>query len=210
MRRRPATEEGKMEVSVKNNEGNRCSCIWPPLKKENTAIDRRQSNSRKKSRLEVPPLIDAQLRSIPGKIFLSNTEAAKDCELLTALDVTAVINVGGGRHSTQVADYLHFDIDDHLDANYYAVFIMAADFSDPVLSSGRNLLVHCKSGMHHSPAVAAAIIIQHAGLSVPQGIRCIQYARPAANFSCNVERQLDFYALTQMKHTDGSSNGDED
>ena len=204
-----------MEVSVKNSEGNRCSCIWPPHKTGSTFIYRRQSNSRKKSMLrknaqEVPPLTDAQLHSIPGKIFVSDTKAAKDYELLKSLDVTSVINVGAERHVTQVADYLHFDIDDHLDANYYAVFIMAADFSEPVLSSGRNLLVHCKSGMHHSPAVAAAIIIQHAGLSVPQGIRCIQYARPAANFSCNVERQLDFYALTQMKHTDGSSNGDED
>ena len=210
MRRRPATEEGKMEVSVKNNEGNRCLCIWPPLKKENTAIYRRQSNSRKKSRLEVLPLIDAQLRSIPGKIFLSNTEAAKDCELLTALDVTAVINVGGGRHTTQVADYLHFDIDDHLDVSYYAFFIMAADFSRPILSSGRNLLVHCKSGMHHSPAVAAAIIIRYAGLSVSQTIRCIQCTRPAANFSLNVERQLEFYSLTQTKYAVHSSNSDDD
>ncbi|CAB9503955.1 DSPc [Seminavis robusta] len=189
-----------MEVPVAANKlaGKRCSCVWPPAVddtfRDASAIraaedtdnndmisikPTKTTDSEKPRRAASDLRITAeQLKAIPGCIYVADADAASDPALLKALGVTAVISVGGGHGDSTVPDYLHIGINDEAGASYHPVFLLAADFAGPILSSGRNLLVHCRGGMQRSPKVAAALIIRYAGLSAQEARRCVQHARP--------------------------------
>lgn len=141
----------------------------------------------------------AQRDVIPGRIFVANADAAKDHQLLASLGVTAVISVGGGKKGAAAPGvaFLHFGIKDRSDTTYLPVFQKAAEFAGPILLSeeGGSVLVHCRGGMHRSPAVAASLLIALVGLTSTEAIQCVQAARPIADFGVHLVKELRLYEM---------------
>ncbi|GFH59881.1 hypothetical protein CTEN210_16357 [Chaetoceros tenuissimus] len=177
--------------SVVKRIGKRCSCVWPiPLESKQPQKVQRQSRKKKsskaKSQLQYPRITNEQRESILGRIFVSNKDAAKDFDLLTMLNVTAVMSIGGGHvgnHSGIISDFIHFGIKDSSDADLLPVFHKAAEFAESIIADERNILVHCQGGIHRSPAVAASLLFRFAGLSAFDAMSCIKAARPTADFT---------------------------
>lgn len=192
--------------SVVKKMGKRCSCVWPiPL--ESNQPQKVQGKSRKKkvskakSQLQYPHITTEQRESILGRIFVSNKDAAKDFDLLSMLNITAVMSIGGGHvgnHSGIISDFLHFGIKDSSDADLLPFFRKAAEFAESIIAGERNILVHCQGGMHRSPAVAASLLIRFVELSALDAMSCIKVARPSADFTShggNFMDQLQRYEL---------------
>eukprot|EP00035_Acanthoeca_spectabilis_P030096 m.476081 g.476081 ORF g.476081 m.476081 type:complete len:220 (-) comp40032_c0_seq1:185-844(-) len=182
--------------------GKRCSCVWPPSAPPAVDASTAAAAPRKKkqSKAAAPPvapnLSATQRASIPGRVYVSNAEAARDRALLAHLDIAAVISVGGGHGAagTPEVQYLHFGIKDRAEADYTAVLREAVAFARPVLGAGKSVLVHCLRGMHRSPTVAAAILVSEGGLSAAEAMGCVKAARPAVYFAGHLAQQLDAYS----------------
>ena len=204
-------KDNKMQEEVKKLMGKRCSCVWPIdpscLLPSDDIISPKPSKRepRKKSRPELsrssecPPLVltEKQRGSILGKIFVSNAAAAKDSALLKALEVSAVISVGGGKHAAAlIQDGFH--VGEYCGGiNDAGILENACEFARPILADGRNVLIHCRGGMHRSPVVAAGLLIGLGGLSTDQAVCCIQSGRPSADFDSPrgllLKEQLDLF-----------------
>ena len=188
--------------------GKRCSRVWPLLQDGSQYdLDLVKKQKKKKAKKKIgqmaltylSQITVEQREAIEGMIFVSNADAARDAYLLSALEVSAVISVGGGKKSHNndfVDDFKHIGIKDRSETSYLPIFEEAVSFAAPIIESGRNLLVHCQGGMHRSPVVAAALLVRFAGLSAEQAIASIQAARPIADFSSHnnhLKKELVLY-----------------
>lgn len=184
--------------------GKRCSSVWPvpvetSLNQVNEKSTKRKKkvkkNSRKILNSEYPSLTEAQRESIQGRIFVSNRSAAKDQDLIDALDVTAIMSIGGGTGGDLPGiNFFHIGIKDRSDTDYLPVFRQAAEFAAPIIASGANILVHCQGGMHRSPVVAAALLVRFGMLSADEAMESVKAARSIADFSTH-----DNYLANELK-----------
>lgn len=149
----------------------------------------------------LPLVITAkQLQATGSNLYVSNKDGTRDEGLLAALGIECLIIIGGGKqHGSQFlqqesCQFLHVGIKDRSDTSYLPIFQHVSEFVTEAVQKGNSILVHCQGGMHRSPAVAAAILIYHANLSSTQARRCIEIARPTADFSAHgkhLELELD-------------------
>lgn len=182
--------------------GKRCSCVWPiPL--ESNQVQQVAKSPRKKKKvsrttltLTYPLVTTEQQESIPGRIFVSNRDAAKDSDLLTMLNVTAVMSIGAGKGGNHpgILNFIHFGIRYKSNVDYLPVFYEAAEFAKSIIAEERNILVHCQGGMHRSPVVVASLLIHFVGLSASDAMKCVKATRPTVDFSSHdgllVDQQL--------------------
>jgi serine/threonine/tyrosine-interacting protein len=87
------------------------------------------------------------------------------------------------------------------------IFVPACDAILTALSSGTAVGVFCISGLSRAPAVAAAYLIAHCGMSAVDAIRCVSSQRSCVHFSDSMLRQLHEFELLQRSRVSVASFG---
>lgn len=87
------------------------------------------------------------------------------------------------------------------------IFVPACDAILTALSSGTAVGVFCISGLSRAPAVAAAYLIAHCGMSAVDAIRCVSLQRSCVHFSDSMLRQLHEFELLQRCRVSVASFG---
>jgi|EP00979_Chaetoceros_neogracilis_P005819 hypothetical protein len=136
---------------------------------------------------------------IPG-IMLGNRVAAMDVDFLLQHNVTAVVNIGGGKekHVDQFKGYLRVHVADSADAKLEPYFNLVTSFIHSQIIQGGNVFVHCRGGIHRSPAMVAAYLINNRDLTCDQAKVIVSTARPIVMFT-------DHHTL-ELKHLQQRNN----
>jgi hypothetical protein len=75
------------------------------------------------------------------------------------------------------------------------IFLPACDAIQAALASGNSVGLFCISGLSRAPAVAAAFLITHCGMSAVHATQCVSLHRSCVHFSDSILRQLHEYEL---------------
>ena len=84
-------------------------------------------------------------------------------------------------------DFFHVDIVDHENPTFKHLEDVLS-FTDPILDSGKKLLIHCRAGTGRAPLIAITILA-HRGMKLPDAIDFVESNHPNLGFS---EVQIDF------------------
>ena len=107
---------------------------------------------------------------ITNKIFVSpeitddDISAIRDDGFVAIVDLRAEERDDEGLIRQSGMSYLHIDIIDHMNPDTGQVE-QVFDFVDPLLDSGRKVLLHCKNGTGRSTLIAIAILA-HRGMGL--------------------------------------------
>jgi len=107
---------------------------------------------------------------ITDKIFISpeitdeDIPAIRDARFAAIVDLRAEDRDDEGLVRQAGMNYLHVDMIDHMNPTTGQVE-QILDFVDPLLDSGRKILLHCKNGTGRAPLMAIAILA-HRGMGL--------------------------------------------
>ena len=109
-----------------------------------------------------------------------------------------MLSVGGGKVAASYCEaggFMHVGVKDAVGVSLLPILQQCVDFITARLREGKGpLLVHCRGGLHRSPAVVAAYLIAQTGITAPQAMQAVCAARPAVSFLSHHARQLHAYA----------------
>lgn len=88
------------------------------------------------------------------------------------------------------------------------IFLPACGVIRAALSAGDTVGLFCVSGLSRAPAVAAAYLIAHCGMSAVEAAQCVTVRRSCVHFSDSILRQLhEFELLQKSRLSIASSEG---
>lgn len=129
-----------------------------------------------------PADADTAPAAAPG-VYVGPYLYAKSRGWLRRHAITHVINVTASAPCPFAAEgivYLHIAIEDSPDAPIAEHFAAALAFVRTARSAGGSTLIHCQMGKSRSVTVAAAILMQDAGIGWREALRRVRSARPRA------------------------------
>ena len=143
--------------------------------KKKSKMAKEERNTRKRNQKK-----SGQISILLPNLFLGNRTAASNFELLSSRGVTAVANIGGGKakHASSFDSYLRISVADKEGIPLFPHFAPVADFIHNAIRKGGAVFVHCRSGIHRSPAMIMAYLIRHRGLSLAQAQEVVSLGRP--------------------------------
>ena len=143
--------------------------------KKKSKMAKEERNTRKRNQKK-----SGQISILLPNLFLGNRTAASNFELLSSRGVTAVANIGGGKakHASSFDGYLRISVADKEGIPLFPHFAPVADFIHNAIRKGGAVFVHCRSGIHRSPAMIMAYLIRHRGLSLAQAQEVVSLGRP--------------------------------
>jgi protein-tyrosine phosphatase len=126
---------------------------------------------------------------LPGRLYVSNLEAANEPEFLKSQNIGAIVSIGGGlsKQTLERKDtvIIRADFEDRLEqsADKMATFLTteAIPFMKDMAAAGRVILVHCTAGISRSPTVAMAFVMEHLGVSLREALVIVMYHRHATD-----------------------------
>uniref|UniRef100_A0A8C9S014 Zgc:153044 n=1 Tax=Scleropages formosus TaxID=113540 RepID=A0A8C9S014_SCLFO len=141
----------------------------------------------------VPKL--AGLGQITEHVFLSNSKAANNGALITALNITCIINATKKATETPVpaVDYVWVPVADCPDAPLSAHFeVVAERIRAETARSGRTL-VYCNAGVSRSAALCLAYLVRYGGMTLAEAHRWVKARRPIVRPNPGFWKQLIKY-----------------
>lgn len=143
--------------------------------KKKSKMAKKERNIRKRNQKK-----SGQISILLPNLFLGNRTAASNLELLSSRGVTAVANIGGGKakHASSFDSYLRISVADKEGVPLFPHFAPVADFIHKAIRKGGAVFVHCRSGIHRSPAMIMAYLMRHRGLSLAQAQEVVSLGRP--------------------------------
>jgi len=127
-------------------------------------------------------------------LWLGDASHARDVEGLARLNITAIVNVAGRMPHWEATpdypaswDYLKVDLCSEFEAAYNQKVSLLGDnfqrifvFMDRCAQSGRNIFVHCMTGMGRAPTVCVAFLMLRFHWTLPKALRCVLSHLPCA------------------------------
>eukprot|EP00040_Diaphanoeca_grandis_P044696 m.271621 g.271621 ORF g.271621 m.271621 type:complete len:182 (+) comp96722_c0_seq1:64-609(+) len=134
-----------------------------------------------------------KMSQVLPELMLGNRVAADELEFLLKHDVSAVANVGGGKekHADGFKGYLRVHVPDSIETPLAPHFHKVTQFIHTNICEGGKVFVHCRSGIHRSPAMVAAYLIMHRRLTADQAMEVVSIARPIVNFTKHHTAELE-------------------
>jgi hypothetical protein len=140
-----------------------------------------------------------KLARVGDGLYVGNKDAAADADLLKHLNVTHILNIGGGKNRFGAQfEYCRFGrISDSTSADILALLPACCLFIHRALSKGGAVLVHCKGGISRSPSVTIAYLLwSKQCATVAQALARVRAARPAARPNAGFLAQLEAFAAS--------------
>ncbi|XP_061672695.1 dual specificity protein phosphatase 18 [Syngnathoides biaculeatus] len=138
---------------------------------------------------------------VTDHLYVSNARAAsRDC-LLSAHNITCVINVtesgssSRGRPVLPGVEYVHIPLSDSPSAPLGDHFDEVADKIQQVARLGGRTLVHCNAGVSRSAALCMAFLLKHHDATLVEAHARLKACRPTARPNNGFWRQLIQYEL---------------
>ncbi|XP_063630009.1 uncharacterized protein LOC134801406 [Cydia splendana] len=134
---------------------------------------------------------------IPG-LYLSNIKAAQDINVLRHLNITHVLTIEAHRipKSTFAAsniNNLFIKAYDTSQTNLMPYFPMSNAFIEEALTSGGNVLVHCRFGVSRSATLVIAYLMQKYNMNYDQAFEYVKSKRFFINPNPGFVSQLQEY-----------------
>jgi protein-tyrosine phosphatase len=132
---------------------------------------------------------------INGQIALSGAFKDSDITLLKKQGINAVLDIRSERKDNEELlkkhgmDYLQVKVDDTLSPSFEQL-AMIMDFVEPLLDSGRRVLIHCQNGAGRSPLVVVIILVRR-GMKIPDALELVKHKHPKSGLTDNQQRFLN-------------------
>ncbi|UKZ64049.1 uncharacterized protein TrAtP1_005269 [Trichoderma atroviride] len=121
----------------------------------------------------------------PPSIFIGPVSAASSISLLQANSISHVLSVGTSPSSkVPGVAYHRVSVTDSPSSSIMKISGATCDIIEAALQSSNGtsrILVHCSAGISRSPAVVAAYLMKHHGISLRTALGQIVRARPQAS-----------------------------
>jgi len=142
------------------------------------------------------PNPDAKMQEIAPGLFLGGSRAAYDLDLLTANNITHILQVTDEfKTKHRNIKYKVIPAQDRLDYDLSQHFEDCIAFIDKVLSKKeRAILVHCLAGISRSPSVVIAYMIKKYNLTYEEALALVVQKRPFVNPNIAFTLQLENFA----------------
>ena len=143
-------------------------------------MDVTELNAEKKSQIEHP-----DLSQITGLLYLSSLPKGEHADHILSLGIRLIISMTIPRapsvYRTSLFDFVHCpSLDTPLTPIPIFILRRGVTAALPVIEGGESILVHCKSGVHRSVAMACCILIAR-GYSAEDAMHLVKEKRDKAD-----------------------------
>ncbi|XP_077379141.1 dual specificity protein phosphatase 18 [Festucalex cinctus] len=129
-------------------------------------------------------------------LYVSNGRAASRASLVSANNITCIINVTETKSSSAAhhgVEYIHIPLSDSPSSPLGDHFDEVADKIQHVAQRGGRTLVHCNAGVSRSAALCMAFLVKHHDVTLVEAHARIKTCRPIARPNNGFWKQLIQY-----------------
>ncbi|XP_077418020.1 dual specificity protein phosphatase 18 [Vanacampus margaritifer] len=136
------------------------------------------------------------LCQVTEHLYVSNGRAASRASLLSANNITCIINVTETKSCSAAlhgVEYIHIPLPDSPSSPLGDHFDEMADKIQHVAQSGGRTLVHCNAGVSRSAALCMAFLVKHRDATLAEAHARVKTCRPMARPNNGFWKQLIEY-----------------
>ena len=149
------------------------------------------------------PVVKCRISKIEDHLYLGNKQAAIDKDLLLELNIKYIVQLAPMPHNPILESsigHLKIPIQGGKRTNVAPVLPQAMAFIHMAISSGENILVHCKHGENRSVSVVMAYIMAIRNLNAHEAEAYVKSRRPQIRLKGNTKSILDKIGIENIRN----------
>ena len=139
-----------------------------------------------------------KISKIIDHLYLGNRQGAVDHDLLSRLNIKAVVTIGCSPPTHENMAYLKIGLLDHDNSNVLIYMDQVGDFIHSYISKGDNVFVHCQAGMNRSPTFVIGYLIKHKNNTFQSAYDIVKKKRPIIRIRESYITQLETYQINNI------------